>query len=201
MKILFADDHLLFADAIIALLKLENDCADVTHAADLPEAMSIASRSDIFDVVILDLRMPGMRGVQGVAKFLESYAETPLILISGAATASEVDQAISMGAAGFVSKFLPGREFVDQIKGILSGIALDPSQRAGASPTRNEDSLTNREIEIVRLVADGLSNDEISLRLTIALPTVKSHIQSIMSKSGARNRTEIAISAIKNSMI
>lgn len=201
MRILFADDHQLFADAIIALLKSQRADIEIDYAVDLDGALSLVESGIVFDGVVLDLRMPGMSGVDGIRRFLSVSCGVPLVLMSGAATIGEVDEALELGAAGFLPKSMSGLEFVRQLDAILMGkrqrpIASDFNYKIDSGRT-----LTEREMEIVTLLAAGLPNKEIALKLNIATATVKVHLKAIMIKFRVRNRTEVAISAVKSSFV
>jgi two-component system, NarL family, nitrate/nitrite response regulator NarL len=201
MRILFADDHQLFADAIIALLESQRADIEIDYAVDLDGALSLVKSGIAFDGVVLDLRMPGMSGVDGIRRFLAVSCGVPLVLMSGAATIGEVDEALELGAAGFLPKSMSGLEFVRQLDAILMGKRQQPIASDFNYKIDSGRTLTVREMEIVTLLAAGLSNKEIGLKLNIATATVKVHLKAIMIKFRVRNRTEVAISAIKSSFV
>jgi two-component system, NarL family, nitrate/nitrite response regulator NarL len=201
MRLLFADDHQLFADAITALFKSQRPEVEIDHAVDFGAALSLASSGQHYDGVVLDLRMPGMGGVDGVRRFLAVFCGVPVILMSGAATLGEVDDALTFGAAGFLSKSLTGQEFVGRLDAILMGERQRPAPAEFDYTLDGGRTLTEREMEIVALLGAGLSNKEIGLKLNIASSTVKVHVKAIMIKFRVRNRTEIAIAVLKNSFV
>jgi two-component system, NarL family, nitrate/nitrite response regulator NarL len=201
MRLLFADDHQLFADAIMALFKSQRPEVEIDHALDFDAALSLASSGQHYDGVVLDLRMPGMGGVDGVRRFLAVFCGVPLILMSGAATFGEVNDALTLGAAGFLSKSLTGQEFVGRLDAMLMGERQIPASAAFDYTLGGGRKLTEREMEIIALLGAGLSNKEIGLKLNIASSTVKVHVKAIMTKFGVRNRTEVAIAVLKNSFV
>ncbi len=204
MKLLLADDHHLFRDAIVALLEDQDPTLDVVHVQDLDAALACLQAASDFDGLLLDLWMPGMNGMRGVERVRTAYPDLPVILLSGFATAAEVKSALGMGIAGYLPKTLPGRDLASSIRDILK-----PGNRSrpvpamyhgeGFDPGRMR--LSAREIEIVGLLREGYTNKEIAMKLAISPETVKAHIKSATHKTNARNRTEVVVMAIERGLI
>ncbi len=197
MHILLADDHDLVRDAIAALLKAEDETIELSINEDLPGALS-STRNRHFDVVILDLRMPGMNGLLGAKKMLEAVKDTPVMIMSGQASAGDVRAAHKIGIKGFLPKTLAAKSLINAVKLVAAGETYFPvdmlsrqSAQAGQDIT-----LTEREAEVLGQLRQGNSNKEIAHALDIAETTVKLHIRSLNDKLEARNRTDIVIKAI-----
>lgn len=200
MRILLADDHDLVRDAIGTLLQRDDPDMAVISVEDLPSALNACRGTDKFDVIILDLRMPGMNGLGGARKMVDANPETPVILMSGSASAHDVRAALKIGVKGFVPKTLAGKSLISAIRLVATGETYVPmsilTEGTNANPTGNVPTLTPRESEVLAQLRRGNSNKEISLALNIAETTVKLHIRSLSDKFKARNRTDIVIRAI-----
>lgn len=197
MHILLADDHDLVRDAIGSLLKSSDDDIEMTVARDLPEALSCA-RATRFDVIILDLRMPGMNGLVGAQKMMDAAPDTHVMIMSGQASAGDVRAAHKIGIRGFVPKTLAGKSLISAVNLVASGETYFPAhymneQTSGAA---GDIALTPREKDVLAQLRQGNSNKEIARALDIAETTVKLHIRSLSEKLSARNRTDIVIKAI-----
>lgn len=197
MQILLADDHDLVRDAIGSLLKNSDDDVAMTVAKDLPEALAFV-RSTEFDVIILDLRMPGMNGLVGAQKMMDVTKETPVIIMSGQASANDVRAAHKIGIKGFVPKTLAGKSLISAVRLVASGETYFPARFMSdkTSEAAGDTALTRREKEVLSQLRQGNSNKEIARALDIAETTVKLHIRSLSEKFSARNRTDIVIKAI-----
>lgn len=197
MRILLADDHDLVRDAIGSLLTAADAEIDIFAVKDLPEALACV-RNETFDVIILDLRMPGMNGLVGAQKMMGAAADTPVMIMSGQASAADVRAAHKIGLRGFVPKTLAGKSLISAVRLVASGETYFParfmSEKDSASSA--DAVLTPREKEVLSQLRQGNSNKEIARALNIAETTVKLHIRSLSDKLSARNRTDIVIKAI-----
>lgn len=200
MRVLLADDHDLVRDAISTLLERDDPTISVTCEKDLLSALHACRGSEKFDVIILDLRMPGMNGMSGVRKMVDTCPEIPVIIMSGSASSDDVQTALQIGVKGFVPKTLAGKSLISAIRLVVSGETYVPmsmiSNGAKTNPAGNVPRLTPREAQVLAQLRQGNSNKEISLALAIAETTVKLHIRSLSDKFQARNRTDIVIRAI-----
>lgn len=173
----------------------------VDTAEDLMAALASVRRGVRYDLIMLDLRMPGMNGLMGAQKMIELCPETPVMILSGQTSASDVQAALKVGARGFVPKTLAGRSLINAIRLVASGETYVPT---GLLTTRRERTapglavpLTEREAEVLAELRRGHSNKEIARALNIAETTVKLHLRSISEKLTARNRTDIVVRAIE----
>jgi len=199
MDILLADDHDLVRDAIGSLLLLEDENLKLSTAKDLTEALAIihSQSSTGFDVIILDLRMPGMNGLVGAQKMMETAKNIPVIIMSGQANNSDVRAAHKIGVKGFVPKTLAGKSLISAIRLVVMGESYFPIEMLSPQKvTASDIKLTDRETEVLSQLRQGNSNKEIAKALNIAETTVKLHIRSLSDKLLARNRTDIVIKAI-----
>lgn len=205
MKLLIADDHELVRDALVGLLQQDEPDMDVVGVKDLATVLQALKSHQSFDIVLLDLRMPGMNGLSGVQKVIEAAGPTPVALMSGAASRADVKSALELGARGFVPKTLSARSLINAVRLILWGETYLPSSfmtnESAVVGTEDGTSLTDREHQVLKELRHGNSNKEIAKALGIAETTVKLHVRSISDKLNARNRTDIVIKAIDSGLV
>lgn len=202
MRVLLADDHNLVRDALKSYLERLEPESEVLTAQSLADAMAVADRSEAVDLVILDLKMPGMDGLKGLREMRERMPTIPVVLMSGAATQDDVRAALDLGARGFLPKTISGQALVSALRLILAGErfvpldALDGGEDA-VQPVRIEGGvpLTHREGEVLTYLEKGWSNKEIARALELQEVTIKLHIRGICRKLGAKNRTQAALRA------
>lgn len=219
MRLLLADDHTLFREALSQFIERVDPGATVLVAQDMHEVMELMEGEILPDLIMLDLRMPGMDGLRGLEKLRQQYPEVPVALLSGLAEKTHVEQAMELGASGFFPKTMSGRAMLSGINKILEGghfIPIDhntneimPSYYDGgggysgwAMHERGQESfdvaktrLTPRETEVLGYLLQGASNKEIASALELQVVTVKLHVRGICRKLGARNRTQAALKA------
>ena len=204
MRILLADDHVLVRDALKSYIERLADDAAVLVASTFPEAFTLAQRDTSLDLVILDLRMPGMNGLEGLTRMRELHPQIPVVIMSGLARPQDIDEAMAGGAAGFFPKTLNGAALVSAVRLVLAGERFVPStdhasaNSNGAPKAEDEatSSLTTREREVLDLLTKGLSNKEIARLLELQEVTIKLHVRGICRKLGAKNRTQAALRAV-----
>lgn len=201
MKVLLADDHDLVRDAIGALLCSDAPGLELIMVNDFPEALAAARNTSDFDAIVLDLRMPGMKGLSGAKTMVTTFPEIPVILMSGSANKADVQAAFKLGVKGFVPKTLAGKSLINALRLVIGGETYIPAEFITATPNEVENSittsLTERESEVLAQLRQGNSNKEIAYALDIAETTVKLHLRSISEKLQARNRTDIVVRAIE----
>jgi len=199
MKVLLADDHDLVRDAIGALLRVDEESLVLTTAENVQQALAEVRKSNDFDAIVLDLRMPGMNGLVGAQKMIDASNGTPVVIMSGSARKSDVQAALKIGVKGFVPKTLAGKSLINALRLVVCGETYIPAEyMESSSNSRQSDSLlTERETEVLAQLRQGNSNKEIALALDIAETTVKLHLRSITDKLSARNRTDVVVRAIE----
>jgi DNA-binding NarL/FixJ family response regulator len=209
IRVLIADDQPVVRDGLAMLLGLLDDVEIVATAADGVEAVERA-RAERPDIVLMDLRMPRLEGAEATRQILASVPETRVLVLTTYADDEFLFPALQAGARGYLTKDATAEEIEHAIRALLAGQThLDPAvqQRLvaavldqapppvpGKPPsvprTDLPDQLTPREVEVLKLIAAGLSNREIADALVLSNATVKTHINRIFYKSGARDRAQ-----------
>lgn len=213
MKILLADDHTLFRDALMGYIERAQPGAKITSVSNLDEVRHVLDADPRYDLVLLDWQMPGITGLKDFQDMVLAYAQTKFALMSGVVEEHDATAALKIGLWGYFPKTLPGRVLVDGIGRVLQGEKFVPlvkgSNRLQPSyhdnrlfyraeqPNKTMLTLTMREREVTQLLGQGLRNDEIAIRLGITLATVKLHVRNSFKKMGVRNRTEAVLKAKK----
>lgn len=201
MKILVCDDHVLFREGVTLALREMAAGVELLEAEDGESALALAQEHSDFDLVLLDLQMPGMGGWVGLTRLREAHPTLPIVILSASEDPRDARRAIEAGAAGFVPKSTRGAVLRAALGLVLSGgIYLPPHALADAPspahPPRSGprpdgiDTLTPKQLEVLRLMARGLTNGEIGEVLGVALGTVKSHVGAIFQALDVSNRTE-----------
>jgi two-component system NarL family response regulator len=215
LRILLADDHALFRRGIREVIDAEEDMRVVAEAADGEEAIHRAAelRPDRLDLVLMDIDMPGLDGIAATQQLLTKDPDLSVVILTVSTQDRDLFQAARLGAVGFLSKRLSAAAIVRALRDFrrdgalpmsrtmaakllahLRQAAASAEQRSGLTAAPDgpgTDQLTNREREVLELLATGARDREIAERLTVAENTVKRHVQSILQKLGARSRTEV----------
>jgi DNA-binding NarL/FixJ family response regulator len=215
IRIIVADDHEVVRTGFAALLDTQPDFTVAGIACDGAEAVRIC-RDLHPDVVLMDVRMPGMDGIQATRQLTGSGQGGPRILILTTFDLDEyVYDALRAGASGFLLKDVTAERLFDAVRVIAAGEALlaptvtrrlisqftRQRPRPDAPPTAVLATLTPRETQVLKLVAEGLSNHEISAQLTVTEETIKTHVSRVLSKLGLRDRTQAVITAYESGLI
>jgi DNA-binding NarL/FixJ family response regulator len=199
IRIVIADDQRVVRDGLIMLVGLIDDVAIVGTAADGREAVTVA-RETRPDVLLMDLRMPELEGTEATRLIRRELPETQVLVLTTYADDASLFPALQAGARGYLTKDASAEEIEHAIRAVAAGRThLDPAvqQRlvaavVGSQPAAAEppDQLTAREVEVLKLIATGLSNGEIAAALVLSAATVKSHVNHIFQKTGARDRAQ-----------
>ncbi len=214
VAVLIVDDQALVRTGLRMVLELEPDIDIVGEAADGEQAVTVAADTNP-DVILMDVRMPHMDGLEATRRIVRSREQGPRVLIL---TTFDLDQyvyeALLAGASGFVLKDIPPEQLVEAIHVVAHGDALlSPTitrrlieefvrrpPDAAHPPPRELEQLTPREAEILRFVARGLSNAEIAAQAFVSEPTVKTHIARILMKLGLRDRVQVVVYAYEHGL-
>lgn len=209
MRILFADDHTLVREGIRPFLN--ELCADVEvlEAGTLMAAQQKAEGAGTLDLILLDLKMPGMNGFNGISEFTKSHPGVPIVILSGHYNRKDVIAALDHGVSGYIPKNIGGMSMVNALRLVLAGEKYLPSEAFSDTNTTEDSSimnegggvsskvldpkfttLTQRESEILRLLVDGLTNKQIAIELDLQEITVKIHVRNIYRKIGSQNRAQ-----------
>lgn len=202
MKILLADDHAVFRDGLITVLGDLGPDVEALHAATAEQAFELAAAHRDLDLVLMDLQMPGADGIEGLRRFRREWPTIPVIIVSASEESADMRRALDGGASGFIPKSFARKDMVSALQLVLSGGVFVP-RAALAAPQddplerrrQRTERLTPRQIEVLSLMARGLTNREICGVLAIAENTVKSHVKAILDALEATNRTEAAVLA------
>jgi DNA-binding NarL/FixJ family response regulator len=204
ISLLIADDQRLMRDGLRTLLELEADFQVAGEAENGQDALEKYAALQP-DVVLMDIRMPVMDGVEAIRRLRAGAPEARVIILTTFDDDETVFEGLRVGALGYLLKDVSGEELADAIRTVARGGALiDPSitrkvvaefTRLASPAARLDEPLSGREVEILRLLAQGQTNREIAARLYLAEGTVKNYVSNILSKIGARDRTQAALRA------
>ena len=210
-RVLVADDHSLFRDGIVSLLEAAGFTV-VGQAGDGRDAVELA-KSLRPNLVLLDLNMPVMNGLEALKQIREEAPEVQVVMLTVSDDESNLIESIKAGAEGYLLKHLNSQAFLKALNGLQRGeVALTRAAATKVAKSLAEISrqkskqeagilLSEREVAILRLVADGLSNYEISQRVSLSENTIKYHLKNILQKLNAHNRTEAVTFAIRNGLL
>ncbi|RBW62295.1 DNA-binding response regulator [Phaeobacter gallaeciensis] len=193
MRVLIADDHDLVREAIASLL-VQEGIENVETVSDLSEAITRVNETGTFDLVLLDYKMPGMNGLEGLTKMKVANDGKPVALLSGNMSRAAVQDAIDQGAAGYVPKTMSSMSLSNAVKFMIAGETFAPYNFM-QEPDSAVGNLSTRETEVLRGLCDGLSNKEIARDLDLQEATIKLHVKTLCRKLEARNRTHAAMIA------
>ncbi len=212
-SVLIAEDHALLRAGMCALLASESDIEVVAEVGTGEDAVRMCCSLNP-DVVLMDLNMPGRGGLHAIAEIRRRAPETKVLVITMHKTDEYIQEALRSGASGYILKESGHDELRTAIRTVLSGrVYLSPDVSArvvsnlisgGAhtsSTTTAVDSLTTREREVLKLVAEGLGNKQVAHHLSLSIKTVEKHRASLMRKLGLRNIAMLAAYAIKNEIV
>ncbi|MFO7171630.1 MAG: response regulator transcription factor [Bacillota bacterium] len=212
IRVVLADDHRAIRDGIQTLLAMEPDIQVVGAAGNGLEAVQLAL-SLRPDVVLMDIRMPGMNGVESTRAIRSVLPEVRVLILTVYDDDELIVDALCEGAAGYLTKDLPGEEIAAAIRKVREGgvvmpppiaakvVAHLPRDRKGTHEGQVRElleRLTHREVEVLRLLGQGLSNREIAQALYITEGTARNHVSSIIEKLGVRDRTQAALWAVRH---
>ncbi|RKN10116.1 response regulator [Streptomyces radicis] len=214
IRVLLADDHWLVRAGFRSVIEGEDDLEVVGEAGDGHAAVS-ACRELRPDVVLMDIRMPGMDGLEAARAIAgdERLASVKVVILTTFDLDDYVYGALRAGATGFLVKDSEPEELLRAVRVAAAGDALiSPSvtrrliaefaiRGKGPEPDGRLDALTDREREVMRLVAAGLTNDEIAARLVLSRSTAKTHVSRVMTKLGARDRSQVVVVAYESGLV
>jgi DNA-binding NarL/FixJ family response regulator len=210
MKVIICDDQAIIRDGLEMLLKLEPDIDVVGIAEDGAAVVEMVTQKTP-DLVLMDLKMPIMNGVEATRQIRTKCPEVKVLVLTTYDDDEWVFDAIQAGASGYLLKDAPRDEVLKAIRGTAAGKTyLDPSvagkvlRQASSHQTQPAtlitDKLTDREIEVLRLLANGLNNADIADRLSLSEGTVRNHVSSILAKLNVSDRTQAAVIAIQHGL-
>lgn len=194
MRFLIADDHQLVLDAVASMLQAQWPECEIVMATNGTDAKKQLDCGTSFDLVLLDLQMPGVNGILDIGKLMSSNASRYAVL-SGFVGQRESLHLMKDGASGIIPKAMPAGSMIAAVQLMLSGQRFAPADLPVLDSTGA--NLTEREMDVLRRLHEGESNKAIARSLGIQETTVKLHLRSLATKLDARNRTEIVIKSLK----
>lgn len=204
IRLLIVDDHPIMRDGLRGVFSDDPDFEVVGEAGDGAEAVRIAQRIEV-DVILMDLRMPVMGGVDAIARLRELGHPARVLILTTYDTDRDVLPAVEAGATGYLLKDAPRDELIRAVRAANAGQSvLAPSVAStlmGLAGARNPDTLSPREIEVLRLVADGSTNQIAARRLLVSETTIKTHLLHIYTKLGVRDRAAAVAAAYKRGLL
>jgi DNA-binding NarL/FixJ family response regulator len=210
IRVLIADDHAILREGVRALLALTDDIEVVGEARDGREAVDLAGKLDP-DVVLMDIAMPGLGGLEAALEMKRQGARARVLVLSQYDDREYVRRLLKAGVAGYVLKKSAGSELANAIRAAhRGGLVLDPEVAraameeggpAGPGEADPYETLTDREKQVLKLVAEGLANKEVAEALGISVKTAMTHREHVMEKLGLHNRTELVRFALKKGVI
>ena len=201
ITILTVDDHALLRKGIAALVNAEPDMKLVAEASNGREAVE-SFRIHRPDVTLMDIQMPSFNGIEAIARIQSEFPDARIIVLSTYTGDAQVVKALRAGARAYILKGHVHRELLETIRAVHGGLKkIPPDIAAELAEHATDDELTQREIDVLRLIAAGNSNKLIADHLSIGEATVKSHVTNILSKLGANDRAHAVTIGLKRGII
>ena len=209
VRVLVVDDQTLFRSGLTSLLAQDERVDVVGQAVDGADAVKQAIKAKP-DVVLMDIKMPNVDGIEATRQITEAVPEAKVLILTTFETDSQVIQALKAGASGYVLKDSSAAAIVSSIMAVMSGERVMASAVANrvlemltgtATPKEFYDGLTNREIEILKLLANGMANKQIAFRLKISEKTVRNHVSNSYEKLGIYDRSQAVLYAVKKGLV
>ncbi len=200
-NILLVDDHAMFRSGLRMVLDASMPDIDVLEASSLNDALYCVESTP--DVVLLDIKMPGLNGVEGVALLKRKWPQAPVLILSSQDDPETMQFALARGASGFVSKANTAEKIVDAISLVLHGqspVAAEATGGDNAQPLPPK-SLTPRQYEVLDLLSQGMSNKLIARQLALSENTVRVHVQAILAFLKVSSRSEAAFAARRHGLV
>lgn len=199
MRVLIVDDHALLRDSLMSFISAEGGMEAVS-AGDIEDALKCIETQGPFDLILLDYSMPEMNGLDGLKRMMSLGSEQRVALMSGLAPREVAQEALSLGAAGFLPKTLPAKRLVNAVRFMATGEQYAPINFITAEPETPQThplakKLSQREMQMLEGLSEGKSNKEIARDLDLTEPTIKLHMKTLYRKLGACNRTQAALIA------
>ncbi len=210
MKILLCDDQAVIRDGLEMLLNLERDFEVIGAAQDGAEAVELAAQKQP-DLILMDLKMPIMNGIEATRQIRAKFPNIKILVLTTYDDDEWVFDAIRAGASGYLLKDTSRQKIVEAIRGTMDGKSfVDPAiagkllnqvaSRQTQPASILTDKLTERELDVLRLIAKGINNSEIAIQLHLSEGTIRNHVSAILEKLGVSDRTQAAVIAIQHGL-
>ncbi len=205
VRFLIVDDHPLFREALRNALGTAKTRLDISEAGSLDALISHLARDDSCDLVLLDLRMPGVQGLSGLIYLRSQYPNIPVVIVSASEEPGIMRKSLHLGASGFIPKSSGAATIIEAVETVLAGGVWAPPWTESEPPADSEAatiaervaSLTAQQIRVLLMLKEGLLNKQIAHALNVSEATVKAHVSAILLKLGVASRTQAVIAASK----
>lgn len=208
MRILIADDHALFRDGLKLQLQANDPSAEILEAADFETTFARLEESDGLDLILIDLAMPDMSWRKALPLLRKRCPKTPMVVVSASDGRDDIVAALNSGAAGYIPKSSAGRVMLRALELVLSGGVYVPPEvlnwmerSGGPDDAAAMHSLTPRQFDVLKLLAEGQSNKQIARTLELSEGTVKLHVAAVLKALGADNRTHAVLLAVRSGIL
>lgn len=202
-RLLLIDDHQIYLDGLSLTLGSLCEGVRLDHARNAAEALQLV-REYPYDLILLDLQLPDSSGLSLMQKLRAADAMVPIAILSASNSPSDLETALQLGAAGFISKTTDGKTLLDAVTQLLYGAQVvigDTALKIDRQTSAREVGITPRQLEILDLLAEGLPNKVICQRLSLSEDTVKTHLKALFSSLDCHNRTECVTQARKLGLV
>ena len=201
LSVLVVDDHPVVRAGLRAMIDAQPDMETVAEAASGEEALELFRRHQPA-VTLMDMRMPGLGGVEAIEAIRRSFPDACILVLTTWDGDEDIHRALQAGARAYLLKDMPREELIETIRAVHAGAhRLSPAVAAHLAEREHQSELTSREIEVVERIAGGMSNKQIAADLGIGEATVKTHVNNIMGKLGATDRTHAVTVAVRRGFI
>jgi DNA-binding NarL/FixJ family response regulator len=201
IRLLIVDDHLVVRMGLRSMIDSQPDMQVVAEAANGIEALPLY-RQHRPDVVLLDLRMPQLNGVETTVAIRNEFPQALIIVLTTYDGDENIYRALQAGAHGYLLKDIPSDEFLQAVRSVHCGeYCVPPAIAARLVQRLPQDELSARELEVLRLIVEGMSNKEIASTLSITESTVKNHVNSLLTKLKVKDRTQAATTALRRGIV
>ena len=213
LKLLVIEDHALVREGLVRLLGQLEENVKIFEAADFEAALNLLDEEDDFDLVLLDLGLPGVDGFRALDIFRRRYSAMPVVVVSAFDDAASVTRSLGLGASGFIPKAYSGESLLAAIRSVLAGNVFRPQT---AIPTKGQETLpmrpaqnnlsplelglTERQAQVLALMVQGMSNRDIGNELGLSEGTVKIHVTAIFKALGVQSRTQAMVAVARYSL-
>lgn len=203
--IIIVDDHPLFRDAMKAALSASAEKLTISEAASLDDATGLLNKGQDCDLILLDLKMPGVQGLSGLAYLRAQFPDTPVAIVSGQEDVAIIRRALALGASGYIPKSTAADMMRTAVAAILAGDVWAPATDSEPSAQEREidelsrrlTTLTPQQVRVLMMLRSGLLNKQIAYELDVSEATVKAHVSAILLKLNVDSRTQAVIAAAK----
>ena len=204
MKVLIIDDHALFREGLRYLLRSMTDELEYLESQNLSRLSDLAREHPHLDLILLDLNISGADGLTSLADIQQFWQNTPVVVVTASERQSDIDRALVAGAASFIPKTVSSDVMISALTRVAKGETNVPDSariETSAPPSYKRATMTDRQMDILRLLAVGKTNRQIGSQLDIAENTVRVHLSAIFKNLGVKTRTEAVFVAVRNGMV